>query len=767
MTLRLKVILLVGLTLALLVAGASTLFSTIVMGGFVRAEEAQTLGLMGRVRRIIDNHFDYLDAKASDWAMWDDSYRFIADRNPEYVESNLGPDSVANLGLCAILLFDERGDLAGGTAIDPVSREVAGIEAELIAGLGPDSPLMAHPDPSAGTRGLLVLGARRLAVVSRAITPSDGEGPPRGAICFVAELGEAELRTWSALADASLSLHNLAGEALNPAASRAAVALAGGVPAVAEPLDEGTVAGYLMLRDAYGAPSLLLRALSPRTAYYNGLMSERYLIGCLLLMGLSFGLGMLLVIEHLVLRRIGGLGRQLELIGAGGDADQRVRIGGRDELARLASSINAMLDALSQRARLQQRQSRELEAKAGELEVARLAADSASQAKSHFLANMSHEIRTPMTAILGFADLLTEPGQSPAERLECVRIIQRSGEHLLSIINDILDLSKIESGHMTTDRIRCSPLRIVADVTSLMRPKAAAKGLSLSVSCPDPVPETILTDPTRLRQVLMNLVSNAVKFTEDGGVTIAVSLEQKPGTEPALVIEVRDTGIGMTPEQIGRIFQPFVQADSSTSRRYGGTGLGLSISRRLARMLGGDISITSEPGLGSQVAARFAAGPLDGVRLVHFGGEALADEAAPAGPDRIGLRGRILLAEDGPDNQRLIAFHLRKAGAAVDIAENGRIAVDRALGALASGRPYDLIIMDMQMPELDGYAAAAELRRRGYAGPIVALTAHAMTGDRERCLAAGCTEYATKPIDRAGLLGACAAQMGAVSSLAA
>jgi CheY-like chemotaxis protein len=288
-----------------------------------------------------------------------------------------------------------------------------------------------------------------------------------------------------------------------------------------------------------------------------------------------------------------------------------------------------------------------------------------------------------------------------------------------------------------------------------MRVRAAEKRLTLAMECAGPVPATIRSDPVRLRQVLMNLLSNAVKFTERGTVTVRVATEA--GGTPRVKFEVEDTGIGMTEEQMAGLFRPFTQADSSTTRRFGGTGLGLAITRRLADALGGEVSVRSAPGRGSTFSVTVGAGDLRGVPMV----ETLEDPPEPAAPAPTsgapapGLAMRVLLAEDGPDNQRLIAFHLRRAGASVDLAENGRAALDMTLEAAGAGRPYDVVLMDMQMPEMDGYTATEELRRRGYRGAIVALTAHAMTGDRERCLAAGCDEYLTKPIDRARLIGAC------------
>jgi PAS domain S-box-containing protein len=394
-------------------------------------------------------------------------------------------------------------------------------------------------------------------------------------------------------------------------------------------------------------------------------------------------------------------------------------------------------------------------------------AESATRAKSEFLANMSHEIRTPMTAILGFADLLlgeSDIDQAPPERIEAIRTIQRNGKYLLGLINEILDLSKIEAGKLDVERIACSPTQVLSDVVSLMRIRADAKNLPLTLACENPIPASIQSDPVRLRQVLINLVGNAIKFTETGHVSVVARLVERIGASSLLEIDVSDTGIGMTREQIARLFRPFSQADSSTTRRFGGTGLGLTISKRLAEMLGGSITVSSLPGCGSTFRVAVETGELDGVGLVQSP-EVIttvsatvshrSDDPSPQ------IEGRILLAEDGPDNQRLISFLLRKAGADVTVADNGRIAAEWAMAAAALGEPFDVILMDMQMPEMDGYEATRLLRAEGYLGPIIALTAHAMEGDEEKCQAAGCDAYLTKPIDRARLVNTIHHHLGA------
>ncbi len=386
-------------------------------------------------------------------------------------------------------------------------------------------------------------------------------------------------------------------------------------------------------------------------------------------------------------------------------------------------------------------------------------AQQANETKSAFLANMSHEIRTPMTAILGYAEELLDCNLPTDERTEAVQAIRRNGQFLLKLINDILDLSKIEAGRLEIEQMDCSVVELLADIESLMRPRASERKLSFTIVFAGTVPETICTDPTRVRQILVNLIGNALKFTRTGGVRVVV--RQVDARPPLLAIDVIDTGIGMTPEQVGRLFESFVQADASTTRQFGGTGLGLAISRRLARMLGGDIAAHSVAGEGSTftvtltLGVRSAPGVMtpstaaNALAAVHPG-RALAAEAAPS--TELRLNGRVLLAEDGPDNQRLLSRILRRAGADVAIVDTGMKAVDAALSAIEAGAPFDLILMDMQMPEMDGLEATRLLRRRGYTYPIVALTANAMAQDRERCIAAGCDAHLGKPIDRRVLL---------------
>jgi PAS domain S-box-containing protein len=401
--------------------------------------------------------------------------------------------------------------------------------------------------------------------------------------------------------------------------------------------------------------------------------------------------------------------------------------------------------------------------------IAQEAAESANKAKSEFLANMSHEIRTPMTAILGYADLFEEQDLTlqPRQRLEYIDTIRRNGEHLMSIINDVLDLSKIEVGKMKVESISMRPLDVVHEVVELMQVKASGKGLALSVVQEMAIPEAIISDPIRLRQILINLVGNAIKFTEVGGVTIGVQCVLQPVGGGLMSFSVKDTGIGMTQSQIERLFQAFHQADHSTTRRFGGTGLGLRICKNLSQLLGGEVAVTSAVGCGSTFTVTIATGPLEGVAMVSP--DTLSAAATPVPTRRVAstmsakeLAGvRIALVDDGPDNQRLIAFHLKRAGAEVSVFDNGKTALEAMTadgtidGELRLQPAFDVVVTDLQMPEMDGLTLVRLLRAKGWTRSIVALTAHAMIEDAARCRAAGCDLYASKPIDRDVLIAVC------------
>ena len=376
----------------------------------------------------------------------------------------------------------------------------------------------------------------------------------------------------------------------------------------------------------------------------------------------------------------------------------------------------------------------------------REAAEAVREYKTEFLPNISHQIRTPMSAIVGFAEMLLVQHAKKAQQ-DCIQGIQRNASQLLELIDGVLDLSKIEAGQMIVDCISCDLPALLADIASIIRPGAIEKGLWFGLTFHGSIPQIIQTDPLRLRQILLILVGNALRFTESGKIELRITDEGAGGPHIALRIDVIDSGIGMLPEQIEQLFQ-FTPATDRPSLKLRGAGLGLTVSQRVAKLLNGDLTVTSQPSLGSTFTLRIDGGPIDGVQrlldLTETKLPALRNRGVPA---NINLRGRILLVEDGDDNQVLLQLQLSRAGAEVVVAQDGQVAVD-----LATTKHFDLILMDIQMPVMDGYQATSELRRRGVTIPIIALTAYAMAEDRDKCLASGCSAFLTKPVEEETLL---------------
>lgn len=372
-----------------------------------------------------------------------------------------------------------------------------------------------------------------------------------------------------------------------------------------------------------------------------------------------------------------------------------------------------------------------------ELREAKLQADAANRAKSVFMANISHELRTPMTAILGFCDLLSNSELPRNEQREFLATIRKNGESLLEIINNVLDLTTIETQQLHIQRTACSPHEVLAESVDSIRADAKRKGIRLTVLVDPATPKCLKTDPTRLHQILVNLLDNAVKFTDRGNVDVTLQYRKSFNKGERLIYSVQDSGIGISPDDLAKIFEPFTQADDSSTRRHGGSGLGLAVCQRLAKVLGGNIEATSELGRGSTFTLT-----LD----IETASDAVPSFAAPPQTPALPAKGCVLLVEDNLDVQNLLARVIRGMNLDVKIAENGRIACEMAEKSMSLGRPFHAILMDIQMPEMDGYEATVRLRKHGWRRPIIALTAHATPEDRRKCLDAGCDEYFSKPV---------------------
>lgn len=375
-----------------------------------------------------------------------------------------------------------------------------------------------------------------------------------------------------------------------------------------------------------------------------------------------------------------------------------------------------------------------------ELRHAKDAAERANYFKTAFLANMSHEIRTPLGAMLGFADLLRNDNLPSSERKNFLEIIMRNGENLLVIINDVLDLSKVEAGHLVLEYVDTNPAKIAFDVISLLEETAKKKGLTLEYSSDDTTPKVIVTDPTRLRQILLNLVGNSIKFTQAGSVKMRSYGRKGEAAKDSIFFEITDTGIGIAESQKVNVFEVFAQADATTTRRFGGSGLGLPLARKLAKSLGGDISILeSALNKGSKFLVKIESQP-----SLRNNDASVGKKEIPlvVGAQSNILNGvKLLVVDDSQDNQFLILHYLNKYGATVVSAEDGLSGYQKAMEG-----DFDLVLMDIQMPIMDGYTATRNLRKAGFVKPIIALSAHAMSEVKQQCMAAGYTAYLTKPI---------------------
>ncbi len=442
---------------------------------------------------------------------------------------------------------------------------------------------------------------------------------------------------------------------------------------------------------------------------------------------------------RVIITPINALSAAMKRISKKKQYDLRISVTGNDELGHLATGFNDMLDQIQERdAHLEEK----VVMRTKDLVEAKEAAEAVSRAKSEFLANMSHEIRTPMNGVLGVADLLLRASLSEESR-KFVRTIRASGKDLLYIINDILDFSKIEAGRLELEKINFDLRELTDSIYNFFSHKVSEKGLSMTSRVEDKIPQIVYGDPARLRQILVNLIGNAIKFTDYGSVHLHAGLVELKDRTCLLSFEVRDTGIGLNENQAKVIFDTFAQADSSTTRKYGGTGLGLTISRQLVEIMEGELEVASELNVGSsfQFTIRLEVPADQQIALAEYRQEQDEPET-----DICMYDCRVLLAEDNPTNQIVAEGMLELFGCEVYLVENGRQAVEAV-----KKDSYDIIFMDCQMPELDGYSATGEIREfEQLAGvvrtPIIALTAHAMSGDRERCFTAGMDGYLSKPL---------------------
>ena len=703
-----------------------------VLPAFYDFEQKEANQSLNRALLAIDAELDALDIINRQYSEWNHTRDFVLGKREQYAEENLDSSSWDLTHMNMMLIFDEQGMLRWGGFQDSIGGFLETPEEELLQPLTPGHPLLDLRGPEDVVQGILLAKKSPILVSSHQILNDQGEGPAAGTLVIgryldrttVLELQQragVELSV-SAKDDPTLSDHVRQELQLSPG---------DGVTSHME-YDDERVTGHEILYDLYGSPAVAIHVSSPRVVSGMGRSAAKAAMIYLTGVTLIFLFVAWLVMRNWIVVPLSRLSHHMLRIRRTGDLGRRLETTRSDEIGQLTREFDQLTGELGSVQR--------------ELEHARDEALALAKAKSEFLARMSHEIRTPMNGGLGMVELL-ERTELDGKQQRYAQIIQESGKSLLGVINDLLDFSKIEAGKLTLENITFDLQSFLNDSIDGLSPLAQEKGLTLHCMLPQFASISVVGDPFRLRQILTNLIGNAIKFTHEGSILVRVVSSKAEQGYVNLRFEVADTGVGIAPEMQEKIFDSFAQEDGTTTRRFGGTGLGLAISMQLVEMMGGQLRVQSEPGKGSVFSFSLCMREIyeeeltDSARTLQSGVFKLKVERPQVGS----LTGRILLAEDNAVNQAVALGMLSAMGVSVVVANNGREALDQFLSSA-----FDVVLMDCQMPEMDGFTATQEIReielsRGDSRTPIIAVTANASSADRDICIDVGMNDYLSKP----------------------